>query len=279
MEVKKDSRMISPEVLSQRKHAKLMDIQDVLSMLASPDTGLPLQLSECQTKLTDGINNYELREDLPILIPSKLHQYFTNRLQVPFNEYKDNFLQYFLLATIKQSGEINASPNEDAAQKHFFRMSDFLSDCKGMTLDVGCDDPSLGASLFPESVQYIGLDPFCTRLDPFRIIGLAESLPFKNESLDNVVFNTSLDHIFDWRHALAQAKSVMKKGGTLYISSYIWTDNATIITDAVHFHHFRYYEILGALEELNFCEFGSQIYESPKGDNHRHGLYLKAYKQ
>jgi SAM-dependent methyltransferase len=279
MNIKKDTRSLSPEVLMQRKHAHLLGLNELLPILASPDQGLPLHVSECRTALTDGINTYELRADLPILIPTRLAPYFTNRLQVPFVQHADTLLQYFLLATIKQSGEINASPAEEAAQKHFFRMSEFLLGCKGITLDVGCDDPQLGASLFTEDAQYIGLDPFCSRLNPFRVIGVGEYLPFKNESLDNVVFNTSLDHILDWRHALHQAKLALKTQGSLYISTYIWTDKASLLADSVHFHHFRYYDILGALEELGFCEYGSEVYESPKGDSHRHGLYIKAYKK
>ena len=278
MNIKKDSQALSIEELKKRLHAKLLTLDDCLPLIASPDTGLALQLSESKLQLTDGLNYYAVREQLPLLIPMKLCPYFSDRLQVPFDNFQDSFLQYFLLASIKQSGDINAYPIEAAAQRHFFRMSNFLSDAKGVTLDVGCDNPELGASLFPAGVEYIGLDPFCIRSTPFRVIGVGEYLPFLSETFDNVVFNTSLDHILDWRRALSEAKKVLKKGGVLYLSTFIWTENADLITDIVHFHHFRYYEILGAIEELGFCKFDSQIYESPKGDSHRHGLYLKAYK-
>ena len=77
---------------------------------------------------------------------------------------------------------------------------------------------------------------------------------------------------------LKEAKRVLKKNGSIYISTYIWSDRAELITDLVHFHHFRQYELLSALEELNFSQLSSTIYESPKGDTHRHGLYLKACK-
>lgn len=279
MDVKKDNGTISFNELRQKKCSTILGLDDVIGFLASPDTGAALQMTSCKSKLTDGINDYDIRENLPILMPSKLNKYFTTHLQVPLQHYQDSFLQYFLLATIKQSGEINAQPTEQAAQKHFYRMSQFLSDSKGITLDVGCDDPELSSCFFSDSVQYIGLDPFCTRSNPFRIIGVGEYLPFTKESVDNVVFNTSLDHILDWRRAISQAYAVLKKGGSLYIATYIWADKADLIHDSVHFHHFRYYEILGALEELNFIECGSQIYESPKGDVHRHGLYLKAIKK
>jgi SAM-dependent methyltransferase len=278
LEIIEDSMKISPYELSRKPHARLLFLEEALEYLASPDTGYQLCWSECGTKLTDGSNQYTFREELPILMPVRLMQYYTNKLEVPSSACLDPFFQYYFLATIKQSGEINAAPMDESVQRHLFRMTKFLSGCSGTILDVGCDDPILSASLFPTSVKYIGLDPFSSCLSPFRIIGLAEHLPFADALFDSVIFNTSLDHIFDWRRALSQAKRILKKNGTLYISSYIWTDKADLMTDSVHFHHFRYYELLGALEELNFCKIDSTIYESPKGDAHRHGLYLKAHK-
>lgn len=278
MNIIKDSRTLSPEELSRCPHAQSLGLDACLSVLASPDTGRPLQLDSTLPQLSDGENCYGMREGLPILIPTKLQPYFTDRLVLPLAHYKEAYLQYYLLATIKQSGEINAASSEVAAQKHFYRMSRFLSEAKGLTLDVGCDDPRLSASFFSPDVSYVGLDPFCLRASPFRVIGVGEHLPFLSESLDNVVFNTSLDHILDWRLALKEAKRVLRKGGSLYLASYIWTDSADLLGDSVHFHHFRYYEILGALQELQLSEVKSQIYESPKGDSHRHGLYLQAVK-
>lgn len=278
MNITKDSRTLSPEELSRYPHAQSLDFEDCLAILASPDTGRALYLDSSSSQLTDGENYYGMREGLPVLMPTMLQPYFSDRLNLPLAHYKEAYLQYYLLATIKQSGEINAAPSEGAAQKHFYRMSRFLSEAKGLTLDVGCDDPALSASFFSPDVGYIGLDPFCLRPSPFRIIGVGEHLPFLSESVDNVVFNTSLDHILDWRLALREAKRVLKKGGSLYLASYIWTANADLLGDSVHFHHFRYYEILGALQELQLSEVKSLVYESPKGDSHRHGLYLQAVK-
>lgn len=278
MELIQDEQFISADALQSRPHASLMTLEQSLEYLCSPDSGQFLWMNDERSQLTDGQYHYSLRADLPILIPDKLNQYFAERLHIPLTHYADAFMQYFLLATIKQSGEINAAPAEQAAQKHFYRMAKFLKECQGSVLDIGCDDPQLGASLFPETAQYIGLDPFCTRLSPFRVIGVAEYLPFAAESLDNVVFNTSLDHILDWRRALAQAAKVLKTDGTMIISTYIWSERADLMGDSVHFHHFRLYDILGALQELNLTVTDKQIYESPKGDTHRHGLYLKAEK-
>jgi SAM-dependent methyltransferase len=90
-----------------------------------------------------------------------------------------------------------------------------------------------------------------------------------------VVFNTSLDHIFDWRRAIDEARRVLVPGGCLYISTLIWTDRADLVTDAVHFHHFRDYEIFGVLGDWELVDERRYDY---KGASHRHGLYLAARK-
>jgi SAM-dependent methyltransferase len=147
----------------------------------------------------------------------------------------------------------------------------------GLVLDVGCGDPTIGASLLPKDAKYVGLDPFCTRTQPFRLIGVGEYLPFKDSSVDGVLFNTSLDHILDWRRALNEAYRVLKPGGTIYLCTLVWTDRADLMSDSVHFHHFREYEILAALEHLQLS-IDEVVRYDYKGDTHRHGLYLQARK-
>jgi ubiquinone/menaquinone biosynthesis C-methylase UbiE len=112
-------------------------------------------------------------------------------------------------------------------------------------------------------------------LSPFRVIGFGESLPFGDASFDCVMFNTSLDHILDWRRAIDEARRVLVSGGLLYICTLIWTDRADLVTDAVHFHHFRDYEIFGALKDWEPVDERRYDY---KGASHRHGLYFSVRK-
>jgi ubiquinone/menaquinone biosynthesis C-methylase UbiE len=112
------------------------------------------------------------------------------------------------------------------------------------------------------------------RSSPFRLIGFGEFLPFRNGSVDNVVFNTSLDHIMDWRRSIGEARRVLKPGGCLTIATLIWTDKADLLADAVHFHHFRDYEIYGALA-LNFTIESERRYVYKNSEN-RHGMYIQA---
>jgi len=244
-----DTRQISVAELKAAKHASLLGIEEVLPDLISPDTGRPLTHEPDSSALSDGTNLYPRRGEPYLLLPSRLQRYFTTRLEVPFDQYADDpFMQYFLLATIKQSGEINAAASNIHYERHLVRLRDVLANASGTVLDVGCDDPEIGASLFPPAVNYIGLDPFCSRETPFRLIGVGEYLPFRDASLNGVLFNTSLDHIHDWHRALDEAHRVLLPGGKLYLSTLAWTESASLQGDSVHFHHFREYEILGALE-------------------------------
>lgn len=270
-----ETRTVTPADLAVRPHAQPASLDELLPLLASPDSGRPLAVA-ASSALTDGEHEYPRRGEALLLLPARLHAYFTDRLVVPPSAADDAFMQYFLLASIKQSGEINAAPDNVHYQRHLFRLQEFCKNASGLVLDVGCDDAELGASLLPPAARYAGIDPFCMRTAPFRLIGVGEYLPFQDGTVDGVLFNTSLDHILDWRRALEEAHRVLKPGGMLYLCTIIWTARADLMTDTVHFHHFRDYEILGALDR--FTIEATRRYDY-KGDNHRHGLYLSARKR
>lgn len=275
-----DEHLLSKESIIQEGGAKLLGFDEVLQLLASPDSGSALDYDNQLCLLTDKVgNSYPMRGVLPLLIPTRLVQFYTDRLDVPYSIISDSLLQYYFLSAVKQSGELmaaNSSANDVHYQRHLYRMINLLSSARGRVLDVGCDDPALGAALLDASASYIGLDPFCRRLSPFRIIGFGENLPFRDATFDCVVFNTSLDHIFDWQRAISEARRVLVPGGLLFICTLIWTDDADLVKDAVHFHHFRDYEIMGELQSWDIISLLRYDY---KGARHRHGLYMSARKQ
>ena len=276
MELLQDDGFVTPDDLLAQPHARALDLEQCLPLLASPDSGRPLALDG--GAVSDGETVYELREGLPLLIPARLQAYFSDRLAVPFDHSRKQFLQYFLLATIKQSGAVNAPASSLPFHRHLHRARAFFAGCGGAVLDVGCDDPALSAALLPQDAQYVGLDPFCARTQPFRIIGVGEFLPFRDGSFDNVLFNTSLDHIMDWHLAVDEALRVLRPGGSLYILSYVWTERAHLLDDTVHFHHFRDYEILGKIKEAGLRVEDEKRYACPKGDDHRHELFVRAVR-
>jgi SAM-dependent methyltransferase len=256
-------------------HAARMNIHDCLPILKSPDTDRALILVGQHDYLTDGEFNYPLKNSCPILYPRKIIRAWPD-LQHAYASEKDSELQYFFLSQLKQAGEINAPSSSKAYEKHLSRMHRFCRQLKGITVDVGCDAPGVSAAIFPDTCQFIGLDPFAADRE-FRIVGVGEVLPFRTQSIDNVVFNTSLDHILDYHGAIDEAFRVLKPGGEIIIATFAWTAQATLLTDAVHFHHFREFEILGSLAAFDILTVTR--FESPKGDKHRYGLYVAATKR
>ena len=261
------SRKTSPLSLSQCIERRL---------LISPDTKLELIESNEGASLTDGVNHYNINYGCPELYPREVVDAWQDGM-LPMG-YPDSALkQYVLLSQIKQSGEINAPLDSVPARKHQHRFKEL---CKGLSpgliLDVGSDRPSCSMQILPSDCEYLGLDPYSGHGE-FRLIGLGEILPIRSSSVDSVLFNTSLDHILDYHTALEESHRILKKGGRVVISTYAWLERATLLTDSVHFHHFREYEIMGALEGLFEIE-EVRRYEDPKHDNHRYGLYIMAQR-
>ena len=270
----KDERVLTVEQLQSQPRAKILSFAETVPFLASPDSGKPLRMKEDRQSLTDGDSNYSVVGNVPILYPISISDAFSGKgLELKY--YEDSRLQYFLLSQIKQRGEINSASTNVHYQRHLFRMKELLEDCCGTVLDVGCDNVDISAKLFNEECRYIGLDPFSNSKSNFRVIGVGECLPIRDESIDDVVFNTSLDHILDYHQALEEARRVLKPGGSIYISTLIWSTNASLLNDSVHFHHFREYEILGALSSMRIGRVKRYQY---KNDRHRYGLYLSAFK-
>lgn len=269
-----DERVITPEQLQGQPHAKILTLEEVIPFLVSPDSGAALRIQEDQSGLTDGDHNYPIVDGSPALYPTNISSAFLSG-GMELKYYEDSKLQYFLLSQIKQRGEINAASTSVPYQRHLFRMKEFLKDCCGTVIDVGCDNVDISASLLSEECSYIGLDPFSSSKSNFRVIGVGEFLPIRDESVDNVVFNTSLDHILDYHQALQEAERVLKPGGHIYLATLVWTASASLLKDAVHFHHFREYEILGALNGMHIEQTTRHQY---KDDQHRHGLFVRATK-
>jgi SAM-dependent methyltransferase len=270
-----DTDTQSAHMLAAKPHAQAATLSDILPLLMSPDSGAALELQS--HALSDGTHHYPLKGEVVMLLPERLHAHFTDRLTVPPDYGYDAFMQYFLLSSLKQYGETNAASTNMHYERHLHRMADFCNDASGLALDIGCDDPRIGASLLPVSARYVGLDPFCTHPSPFRLIGVGEYIPFQDATLDAVLFNTSLDHLLDWRRGIDEAYRILKSGGALYLSTLLWTQRADLLQDTVHFHHFREYEILGGLEESGLHIERVERYDY-KGDAHRYGAYIKARK-
>ena len=235
-----------------------------------------ININNIKIFLTDFKNIY------PIIGRNILAYPLENKVQKKLTLKKNNntLKQYLFLSQVKNSGQINdvnAPLKSTAVKKHHFRFKNFFKQVKGIVLDIGCDKPSISHKLFSKECQYIGVDSNYIDKE-FCLIAMAEMLPIADRSIDNVCFNTSLDHILDYHTAIEEAARVLKANGKILISTYVWLNNATLLNDAVHFHHFRDYEIINSLSR-DFSIEKIQRFKDPKSQNHRYGLYLLASKK
>ena len=102
--------------------------------------------------------------------------------------------------------------------------SDFLAFgefCKlaGVVLDVGCGPqawPTHFGTAAP-GTRFVGVDPLVGErpADYPQVRGLAEHLPFADESFDHIVFATTIDHFVDPVAALREAIRVRRPNGTI----------------------------------------------------------------
>jgi SAM-dependent methyltransferase len=241
-------------------------------ILISPDSKENL-VAETTDSLTDGSTKYVMASGSPLLYPKEITEGWQEG-SIPLTYQTSAINQYVLLSQIKQKGEINAPLDSGPARKHQYRFKEFCKELSGLVLDVGSDKPSHSMQLLPSECEYLGLDPYAGGGE-FRVIGLGEILPIRDASVDAVLFNTSLDHILDYHTAIEEAHRVLKPGGSVVIATYAWLEKATLLTDSVHFHHFREFEIFGSLGRL-FELADVRRYEDPKHATHRYGLYVRA---
>ncbi len=97
-------------------------------------------------------------------------------------------------------------------------------------LDVGCGEGTLSRRLAGRGARVVGLDPLPGALEQARragssgpairyLQGVAEALPFAEDSFDAVIFFNSLHHvpIGAMARALREAARVLRPGGLLYV--------------------------------------------------------------
>jgi SAM-dependent methyltransferase len=99
----------------------------------------------------------------------------------------------------------------------------FRSFCQpsGLILDIGCG-PQAYSSYLPEVGQVVGIDPLLGRQPRgFAFVqGIGEYLPFRDETFDQILYASSLDHIMNPRRSLAEAVRCVKRGGKISL----WID-------------------------------------------------------
>jgi len=188
-------------------------LNQILDILVDPldSRSLKLKDDELQGKKT----TYEIVNNIPIMIPpinlresiyrEQVNDLWKELQNLEYTMYLDNPVGVFSHENHKtaiQTGNIiNAL-------------------CEGNCLDIGC-----GALPFPSymkaapKISFYGTDPYFGNVErdfPFAQ-SLAECLPFKDESFDNALIATSLDHMYFPEIALTHINRVLKDSGNLFV--------------------------------------------------------------
>lgn len=276
VQILEDESTLEPSRVPEAEQAQVLTLDECIALLASPDTGAALSLSEDGRALVAGSESFPIIGGLPLLFPAAVQPYAEpSRLDVPPGG-DDALRKYLHISGLKFAREPTNSEHTDINYlKHVYRARALLRNARGTVLDVGCDSPKISRSQFPHTATYIGLEPTYEDRTEFRIIGMSEFLPFRGGSLDNVAILTTLDHVLDYHRSVDEAWRVLRPGGTLYLATLIWTHDAELHHDHTHFHHFRDFEILGALRAFSIEQV---LRYSWKGNTHRFAWYLSATK-
>jgi len=89
-----------------------------------------------------------------------------------------------------------------------------INSFKGKTLDVGCGE--LMTSLGLKKKDYVGIDFIPSKDTDF--VGDIHKLPFENESFDNCICNTVLEHVEDPEQVMKEIYRILKRNGKLLVS-------------------------------------------------------------
>ncbi|MDP2654488.1 MAG: methyltransferase domain-containing protein [Candidatus Omnitrophota bacterium] len=126
----------------------------------------------------------------------------------------NGYLSYIFL----KEGSLSLPGRDDVALFRDYILSKIKG---GRVLDAGCGVLELPGYLqFPPESQFelFGIDPIENRsFRGTRITGCTEFLPFTDESLDAVVFATSLDHVCSLQKTILETKRILVRNGKILI--------------------------------------------------------------
>lgn len=116
----------------------------------------------------------------------------------------------------RESGEKKWTPSPTLIKK-YLSLSSIDTGRHRIVLDVGCGEGDRYKSFF--KMTYVGIDPLVLKNSyPFHFIkGVAEILPFIDNSIDVITAIESIDHFFDPKCSIKEILRCLAPGGALFI--------------------------------------------------------------
>ncbi len=124
-----------------------------------------------------------------------------------------------LQANGRQVYEADPSANLSVGERDDARAFAAFCALDGTVLDIGCGPQALPSYAAARGYELVGIDPLVGEQPrEFAFVkGIAEYLPFRDESFDRVLFATSLDHVLSPRLAIGEARRVVKPTGLVCV--------------------------------------------------------------
>jgi len=154
-------------------------------------------------------NNYLKYDGDGLLLKHFRKRYLLNKVL-----NNNGLLSYIFI----KEGSLSLSVREDVSNFKRY-ISSYIS--HGKILDVGCGILELPGYLNfeeKEGFEFYGIDPIDNKsFRGIRITGCAEFMPFFDNSLDAVIFATSLDHVCSIERTVHETHRVLSEGGKVFV--------------------------------------------------------------
>ncbi|HZD05703.1 MAG TPA: methyltransferase domain-containing protein [Longimicrobiales bacterium] len=193
---------------------------------------------------------YAVRSGIPILVPEAAR---TEAEWELWREHLRKFQARRETRVRQPRSPLTRVAGKSRPQASFARFTDIR---RGAVLDVGCGPGKFRVHFDPNRVSYVGLDPIAlpeVRDFPF-VQGLAESIPFVEDSFTDVVVLAALDHFRDLGDFLREARRVLRPGGKLHVLQSVHQVRGPISAVKVLGHRVK-----DALEERRTAAHGREV--------------------
>jgi len=133
-------------------------------------------------------------------------------------------LSYYLLP----QGSLSLADREDVKSFGAYIEEKYK---QGEIVDIGCgimEVPGYLINIKKPYNTFYGLDPIPDiKFEGVKVIGCCEYMPFQDESIDTLIYATSLDHVCNLKQTFKESYRVLKKNGKVII--WHWYNNTPML--------------------------------------------------